>query len=51
MQGTLKDHHISISIGGRPINNLKIADDIDIVVGTSKNIDGFTNRLYEGAES
>ncbi|PIK48870.1 putative melanophilin [Apostichopus japonicus] len=30
MQETLQDHHSSISIGGRPICNLRFADDIDL---------------------
>ena len=31
MQGMRRDHHKSISIGGRPICNLQFANDIDLM--------------------
>ncbi|KAH3847724.1 hypothetical protein DPMN_090055 [Dreissena polymorpha] len=31
MQETLHDHHISISIGRKPISNLRFVDDIDLM--------------------
>jgi hypothetical protein len=43
MQETLQDHHTSISIGGRPICNLRFADDIDLMGG--KELQDLTNRL------
>ena len=35
----------SISIDGRPVCNLKFADDIDLLVGTNKELQGMTNNL------
>ena len=49
MQETLHGHYTSISIGGRPISNLRFADDIDLMGGTSSELHDLTNRLYEGA--
>ena len=42
MQETLHDHHTAIYIGGRPICNLRFADDIDL-------IQDLTNRLVDRA--
>ena len=38
MQETLHDHHTSISIGGRPICNLRFADDIDGLAGSEEEL-------------
>ncbi|KAH3730917.1 hypothetical protein DPMN_056918 [Dreissena polymorpha] len=35
MQETLNDHHTSISIGGKPISNLRFADNIVLMCGTN----------------
>ncbi|PIK33493.1 endonuclease-reverse transcriptase [Apostichopus japonicus] len=45
MQETLQDHHTSISIGGRPICNLRFADDIDLMGGNINDLQDFTNKL------
>ena len=39
----------SISIGGRPVWNLKFADDIDLIAGTNKEHHDMTNQLSKGA--
>ena len=49
MQETLHDHHTSICIGGRPIRNLRFADDIDLKSGSSGELQDFTNRLVDRA--
>ena len=49
MQVTLHDHHISISIGGRPIYNLRFADDIDLMGDGKGELQNLTNRLVDGA--
>ena len=45
MQETLLDPHISISFGGRPICNLRFADDIDLVLATSRQLCESHTRL------
>ncbi len=45
MQEALQDHHTSISIGGRPICNLRFADDIDLMGGNIKELQDLTNKL------
>ena len=37
-------HHTSVSIGGRPIWNLRFADDIDLMGGSIGEIQDLTNR-------
>ena len=49
MQETLNDHHTSISIGRRPLCNLRFADDIDLTDGSNGELQDFTNRLVDGA--
>ena len=39
----------SISIGGRPVWNLKFADDIDLIACTNKELQDMTNQLYKCA--
>ena len=48
MQETLHYHHTSISIGGRPICNLRVAD-IDPMGGSSVELHHITNRLVDRA--
>ena len=47
MQETLHDHHTSISIGGRPICNLRFADDIDLMSGSYGELQDLNNRLVD----
>ena len=47
MQETLSDHKTSISIGGRPLWNLRFADDIDILAGSSKELQELTDKLAD----
>ena len=49
MQEILHDHHISISIGGRSICNLRFADDIDLMSGSNGELKDLTNRLVDRA--
>ena len=46
-QETLHDHHISISIGGRPICNLQFADNIDLIGGSNDELQDLTNTLVD----
>ena len=49
MQETLEDHVTSISIGGRPICNLRFADDIDLMGGSNNELQDLTNKLANRA--
>ena len=49
MQKRLHDHHTSISIGGRPICNLRFAGDIDLIDGGYGELQDLTNRLVDRA--
>ena len=49
IQEALEDHHTSISIGGRPICNLRFADDIDLMGGSNKELQNLTERLATSA--
>jgi len=51
MQYTLHDHVTSISIGGRPICNLRFADDIDFMGGSIGELQELTNNLVTSASS
>ena len=42
---TPADHHTSISIGGRPLCNLKFADDIDLLTGSNTELQELTDKL------
>ena len=42
---TLRDHHTSISIGGRPIFKLRFADNLDLMGGSNCELQNITNRL------
>ena len=48
MQETLHDHHTSISIGGRPICNLRFTD-IDLMDSKNRELQDLTNRLVDRA--
>ena len=45
MRETLHDFKSTVSIGGRTINNLRFADDIDLMGGTSQELQDLTDRL------
>ena len=47
MQKTLHDHNTSTSIGGRPICNLRFANYIDVMGGSNREFQDFTNRLVD----
>ena len=47
--GTFRDHNISISTGGRPIYNLRFADDIDLMDASNGELRDLTNRLVDTA--
>ena len=49
MHGTLHDNHTSISIGGRPICNLRSANNTDLVGSSSGELQDLTNRLVDRA--
>ena len=50
MQETLHDHHISTSIAGWPVCNLRFADDIDHMgAGSNGELQDLTNRLVDKA--
>ena len=49
MKETLHDYHTSISIDGRPISNLRIADVVDIKGGSNGEFQDLTNRLEDRA--
>ena len=48
-QETLHDHYTSISIGSRPICNLKFADDIDLIGGSYGEVQDLTDRFMDKA--
>ena len=49
MKETLHNHHTPISIGVRPIRNLRFADDINLMGGSNGEIQDLTNRLVDRA--
>ena len=49
MQAILHDH--SISIGGRPVCNLRLNDDIDLMGGSNGELQDHTNRLVNRARA
>lgn len=49
MQDTLHNHLTSISIGGRPLCNLRFADDIDLMAGSNNELQDLTDRLSRRA--
>ena len=50
MQETLHNHKSTIYVGGRIINNLRFADDIDLIAGTNSELQELTNRLSEASK-
>ena len=51
MQEALEEHTTSISIGGRPVCNLRFADDIDLMGGTNNELQDLTNKLSNKANA
>ena len=49
MRETLHDFFTSISIGGRPLCNLRFADDIDLLGGSETELQDLTTRLERAA--
>ena len=49
MQETPHDHHASIPIDGRPIYNLRFADDIDLMGSSNSELQDLINRLEDKA--
>ena len=47
MQEALYDHNTSISIGGRPVCNLRFVDDIDLLCGSNGEVQDLANRLVD----
>ena len=45
MTDALSDHTSSVTIGGRPISNLRFADDIDGIAGSEDELIDLINRL------
>ena len=48
MQDTLKDHDSTLSIGGRPIKNLRFSDDINLIEGHLMNYKNSQNKIWNG---
>ena len=51
MEEALEEFHSSISIGGRPISNLRFADDIDLIGKSEAELQELTTRLEEVARA
>ena len=49
MQETFHDRRTSTSIGGRPICNLQFYDDIDLIGGSSSELQDLPRRLVDRA--
>ena len=49
MQDTLNDHDSTISIGDRPISNLRYPDDIDLIAGSSNELQKLTLSLAKSS--
>ena len=49
MQETLAKHQSSVSIGGRPLCNLRFADDIDLLATSEKELQNLTDLLVEAS--
>ena len=45
MQETLHNHTTTITIGGRPLCNLRFADDIDLMAGSNTELQDLTDKL------
>ena len=51
MREALQDFHSTISIGGRPISNLRFVDDIDLMGGSNEELQDLTTRLTNRASA
>ena len=51
MQDTLQNNHTSISIGGRPICNLRFADDIDLMGSSNSELQDLTDNLINSSKA
>ncbi|GFR77564.1 endonuclease-reverse transcriptase [Elysia marginata] len=51
MQDTLHQHSPTISIGGRPVCNLRFADDIDLIAGSQAELQVLTDRLVASSKA
>ena len=51
MQETLQDHRTTVTIGSRPISNLRFANDIDLMGGSNNELQDLTSRLVTRANS
>ena len=51
MQITPHDHVPTISIGGRPVCNIRFADDIDLMGGNNGELQDLTNKLVTSANT
>ena len=49
MQDTLQNHKSTISIGGREISNLRVADDKDLIPCRNAKLQELTNILVEAS--
>ena len=49
MSETQRNYSSSISVGGRPLWNLKYADDIDLLAGTNEELQELTDQLSRSA--
>ena len=49
MQKTHHDHHISVSVGGRPMCSLRFANHIDLIDGSNGEPQNLTNKLMDRA--
>ena len=49
MYETLHDHTTTVSISGRPICNLRFADDINLMVGSNSELQELTKKLVATA--
>ena len=45
MSDALEKHHLNVSIGGRPIINLRFADDIDALAEEEKELEALNESL------
>lgn len=51
MIDALEDHEGTVSIGGRPVTNLRFADDIDGLAGQEEELVGLVNRLDKASQA
>ena len=51
MQEALDNHTTSISVGGRPVCNLRFADDIDLMGGSNIELQELTDKLADSARA